>query len=179
MQVWEKRIHWLRERLWLYQLLCVLLCGGIFYVGSNVDALPLKKLGKSLGAPAAYLGGACFAYYLLREGLVRGKRNHWNLSGTVESAWKRGLKLLRLLHPMLGILAFYLVLLHGGLLLWAGTSLRSSRMVSGLAEGGLAVLLLLTGLWLTRQTALRRWHRSFAWIMLLLFLLHVYLKLRF
>lgn len=97
----------------------------------------------------------------------------------MESAWKSGLKLLRLLHPLFGILAFYLVLLHGGLLLWAGTSLRSSRMVSGLAEGGLAVLLLLTGLWLTRQTALRRWHRSFAWIMLLLFLLHVYLKLRF
>ena len=179
MQTWEKGVGWLRERIWLYHGLCIVFCGLIFYAGVSNAAMPVKKLGKSLGTPAAYLGGACLAYYLLRELFVRCKRNAWQLPIWLESFWKNVLKVLRLLHPLLGILAFYLVLLHGSLLLWAGAYLRSVRMVSGLTEGVLVFVLLISGGLLVRRAQLRKWHRFIAAAILLLFLVHLYIKLRF
>ena len=176
---WENAIAGIKERAGLYHGVCILLCLMLFYMGVTGDVMPVKKLGKSLGTPAAVLGGLCFAYYLLRELFVRGRKRGWKLPAQVDSGWKSTLKVLRLLHPLLGIFMAYLVWLHGSLLLWAGVSLRSSRMVSGLAEGLLALFLLLSGSWLLRQKALRRWHRWVGCLAIVLFLVHVYVKIKF
>ena len=176
---WEKYVNALRQHMGIYHVVCILLCAGIFYSMMVGVTLPVKKLGKSLGTPAAVLGGFCLAYYLLRELLVRAKKAAWNLQPDLETLWKQVLKILRLLHPLLGVLAAYLVCLHGGLLLLAGSSLRSSRMAAGLMEACLVLFLLLTGHWLMKYRSLRCWHRWIAWLIVIVFLVHVYVKFRF
>ncbi len=176
---WEKCIGRWRENIWKYHLVCLLGCCILVYITLHFDIVSLKKLGKSFGTPAAFAGGLSFAYYFVREVYGKGKKNSWAVVAKGDVIWKRSIKSLRLLHPLVGILAFYLVFLHGIFLLMVLPDLRSSRVISGLVEGATAVFLLLSGSLLARKKVLRSYHRWMACFAVVLFLVHVYLKIKF
>lgn len=175
---WEAGLRRVKERVWWYHILCILVCAAIAWAGT-AGAMPLKKLAKSLGTPAAVFCGVCLVYYVLREIFVKLKKGQIAMAAVVDSFLKSALKVLRLAHPLVGILAFYLVLLHGTLMVAADVSLRTSRMAFGLIAGAAMLCLLITGGRLMKSRQLRQCHRLLAFAGVIFFLLHLYVKFKF
>ncbi len=176
---WEAGLRRAKEQVGGYHILCILLCAGLVWAGLFFGTGSLKKLAKAFGKPAAILCGVCLFYYILREAFVKLKQGGNALSASMDSLLKRALKVLRLLHPLSGILAFYLVLLHGALMVAANVSLRTSRMLFGLIAGAVMLLLLVTGSSITKSRQFRQYHRLLAGIGVVCFLLHLYVKIQF
>ena len=63
---WEAGLRRVKERVWCYHILCILVCAVIAWAGT-AGAMPLKKLAKSFGTPAAVFCGVCLFYYVFRE----------------------------------------------------------------------------------------------------------------
>ena len=181
MYTWcEKKLQQLQLQLTRLHIICIVVVGLFFSVMLPVTTLSfLKHTGSAIGSMAAALGGICLAYYVWRELFVKLKQKK-RLPAGGENPGKQALLLLRLMHPLAGIIMLYLVLLHAGLMLrWGGVPYRSSLFVSGIACLLLLAAMLFLGMHLRKKLVYRRWHRILAFGLLLFYLAHVSLKFVF
>jgi|GEM_PF-1725140 len=174
------KLQHLQSQLGRLHLVCLVVVGAFFSIMLPVTNLSLlKHTGSVIGSMAAGLGGICLGYYIWREVFVKLKQQkRLPLSG--ENGGQQALLLLRLIHPLAGIMMLYLVLLHAGLMLrWGGVPYRSSLFVSGIACLLLLAAMLFLGMHLRKKLVYRRWHRILALWLLLFYLGHVSLKIVF
>ncbi len=148
------------------------------WIGPTVPAKTVKGIGKALGEIAAGLLVLAFSYYLLREFFIRTRRFVFNLPLRLEAAFKYSIRLLRLLHPLIGFLLFLTVLLHG-YILW---NLQNGAKTGGEIWSGVAAGLVLLGVvisgFLVRQMPKvqlwRLWHRWVGVVLMAAYALHKY-----
>ena len=150
----------------------VFFCLYMYLPGAPLPRL-WREAGSSMGSAAGIIGGLCLAYYLLREFYVRGKKKKVTMAMAVETEIKRGITLLRLFHPLLGVLMAGLVFLHGWLMLFAGPKLTDARLFSGIAATIFLVAVLLIGWKMGTSASQRRIHRLLAGALVVAYIVHV------
>lgn len=175
MEEWGMRLR--KHAVIAYSMILGLSILVFFCLYMYLPGAPLPRLwreaGSSMGSSAGMIGGLCLAYYLLREFYVRGKKKKVTMAVAVETEIKRGITLLRLFHPLLGVLMTGLVFLHGWLMLFAGPKLTDARLFSGIAATAFLLAVLLVGWKMGPSVSQRRTHRLLAAGLVLGYIVHV------
>jgi hypothetical protein len=172
----ETRLLALRQQPLALNLLCFILATAVSWGYMANTALKLKKAAESLGALGFMCGLLAVAYYVVREFYVRSKKKQVQWSPSTDGLLRSLMSALRAWHPVLGTLMLYFILWHGFFMLKANVPVGSSRIIFGtLTLLGLVGMMVL-GLQLVKQAALRVTHRKVLLAVFVLFLLHLYIK---
>ena len=151
----------------------LVLSDAAFSLFSQFPRASIRAAAVSLALAGMAAGGLALAYYLLRELSSQSRKRGLSLPPWLAET----VAVLRQLHPLLGIAAFSLLLLHVYLMLsgWRG-GLLHPRLLSGAAAFLLLTALALTGLRLRRLPGWRRGravHRWLAAAFITCFFIHV------
>jgi len=148
----------------------------VHWIESLIPADRIDKLGESVGKTAFVLGFVATLYYGVRDAFVTARKMHVPIPARVDALAKYWITVLRLAHPLLGVVVFSVVLLHGYVMwrIWAGgnfsyaieTGLMAAAILSVVAVSGLCVR------WLPKVTHLRHVHRIVGILFVLSFVIH-------
>lgn len=136
----------------------------------------IGKLGGSIGKTAFILGFAATLYYGVRETFVMLKKSQAPVPVWLDGWAKYWISLLRLAHPLLGVIVFSVVVLHGYVMwqIWAGgnfsfaveTGLMAATILSIVATSGLLIRSM------PKLAKLRYVHRLVGMLFVLSFVIH-------
>lgn len=136
----------------------------------------IGRLGESIGKGAFLLGFAATLYYGVRDLFATARKMRVPVSGRLDSFAKYWITVLRLAHPLLGVLVLAVVTVHGYVMwrIWAGgnfsfaveTGLMAAAILSVVAVSGLCVR------WLPKMYKLRHVHRLVGLLFVLSFIIH-------
>ncbi|HWR28664.1 MAG TPA: hypothetical protein VN631_02420 [Negativicutes bacterium] len=136
----------------------------------------IGKVGESIGETAFFLGFVATLYYGVRDAFVTARKMHAPIPAWLDSLAKYWITVLRLAHPLLGVLVFSVVLLHGYVMwqIWAAGNF-SFAVETGLTAAAIMVMVALSGLfirWMPKLTKLRYVHRLVGILFVLSFIVH-------
>ncbi len=136
----------------------------------------IGKLGESIGKTAFLLGFAATLYYGVRDAFVTARKLQVRIPVWLDSPVKYWITVLRLAHPLMGVLVFSTVLLHGYVMwrIWAGGNF-SFAVETGLMAAAILVMVAMSGLcirWMPKQGKLRYVHRLVGILFVLSFIIH-------
>lgn len=136
----------------------------------------IGKLGESIGKAAFVLGFVATLYYGVRDSFVTARKMHAPIPPWLDSLVKYWITVLRLAHPLLGVLVFSVVLLHGYVMwrIWAAGNF-SFAVETGLVAAAVLIVVTLSGLfirWMPKLTKLRYVHRLVGIVFVLSFVVH-------
>lgn len=123
----------------------------------------IESVGETMGKLAVLMVLAAILYYLAREAFVTARANKLKIPSWLESKAVQLISWLRLMHPLFGLLALSLVLMHGYIMWWVWAAGNYNLAVlSGLAAAVLLGFLALVGALirlLPKRISLRLLHR--------------------
>ncbi len=136
----------------------------------------IGKLGESIGKAAFFLGFVATLYYGVRDVFVTLRKMHAPMPVWLDSIVKYWITVLRLMHPLLGVLVFSVVLLHGYVIwqIWAAGNFNYA-VDTGLMAAAILVMVAVSGLfvrWMPKLTKLRYVHRLVGILFVLSFVIH-------
>jgi hypothetical protein len=136
----------------------------------------IGKLGESVGKIAFSLGFVATLYYGVRDVFVTLRKMNAPIPAWLDSKVKFWITVLRLAHPLLGVLVFSVVLLHGYIIwqIWAAGNYNYA-VDTGLMAAAILVMVAVSGLfvrWLPKFTKLRYVHRLVGILFVLSFVIH-------
>jgi hypothetical protein len=136
----------------------------------------IGKLGESVGKAAFVLGFVATLYYGVRDAFATARKMKAPIPAWLDVRAKYWISVLRLAHPLLGVLVFSIVTLHGYIMwqIWAGGNF-SFAVDSGLMAAAILVMVACSGLfirWLPKLTKLRYVHRLVGILFVLSFVIH-------
>ncbi len=174
----ETRLLALRQQPIRLNLYCFLVAAVISGAYISTTTLRLKKAAETLGSLGFICGLVAVAFYVVREFFVRKQKSGSPLSPSGTVTIRNLMMDLRAIHPVAGTLMLYFILCHGFFMLKAGQTFASSRIIFGtLALIGLFIMMIL-GVKLVKQAALRQTHRLVLLFVFILFLMHLYIKFK-
>ncbi len=136
----------------------------------------IGKLGESIGKAAFLLGFVATLYYGVRDSFVMVRKMQIPIPARVDSGVKYWITVLRLGHPLLGVVVFSVVLLHGYVMWWIWAAGNFSFAVeTGLMAAALMLVVAASGLyvrWMPKMTKLRYVHRLVGILFVLSFVIH-------
>ena len=146
------------------------------WIESMISFERIGKFGDSVGKTAFMLGFVATLYYGVRDSFVTARKMHVPISAKVDSFVKYWITVLRLAHPLLGVLVFSVVLLHGYIMwrIWAGGHFNF-EVETGLMAAAILVVVAVSGLfvrWMPKLTKLRYVHRLVGLLFVLSFVIH-------
>ncbi len=173
----EKNISNVRNHLLEFNLISLFLCAISFYfidtyMTVNLSHL-LREIGKAFGSIAAVCAGICLSYYIFREIYVH---NGKSLSTSINNIAKKLLTILRLSHPILGILMFYLIVLHGSTMVLSESKYWASIFIFGIITAAISFLLMIIGMNINKSKALRQYHKILSFFFIIGYLGHIFLR---
>jgi hypothetical protein len=172
----EAKLLALRQRPVFLNVLCFIIATAVSLGYISTTTLRLKKAAESLGSLGFLCGLLAVAYYVVREFYVRSKKKQVKWSTSTDGFIRSVMSALRAWHPILGTLMLYFILWHGFFMLKSGVPATSSRIIFGsLVFLGLIGMMIL-GIKLVKQAALRVTHRYVLATIFVLFLMHLYVK---
>jgi hypothetical protein len=173
----EKNLAKIQQQLLFFNLFCVGLTFLLFYIFST-DAMltQLKKTALFFGNLAAIAGGIAFFYYILREAFVKLKRKN-NISQSLGASIRKWIVILRLSHPLLGLMMFYFLFLHVSLLRLKGIDYATSVVLFGVISAGILSIMCFLGLNMKQHLLYRKYHRILALVLLGSYLGHLFIKI--
>lgn len=136
----------------------------------------IGRLGESIGKGAFFLSFIATLYYGVRDAFAAARKMRVPIPGWLDSRVKYWIMVLRLAHPLLGVVVVCVVLLHGYVMwrVWsAGTF--SFAVETGLVATAILSLVALSGLFvraLPKLTKLRHVHRLVGILFVLSFVIH-------
>lgn len=136
----------------------------------------IGNLGEGIGKAAFLLGFVATLYYGVRDSFVMVRKMQIPIPARVDSGVKYWITVLRLGHPLLGVLVFSVVLLHGYIMwrIWAAGHF-SFAVETGLMAAALMLVVAVSGLyvrWMPKLTKLRYVHRLVGILFVLSFVIH-------
>jgi hypothetical protein len=138
------------------------------------------KAGKMLGSIAITFAGLSLLYYLLRTLYMQTKQRKIILPLLVDKLLKAGITNFRIVHPLLGFIAFYTALLHGYFMLFdTSRSYVQSIIVSGSFGLFILAVLMILGINMQKNKLFREYHRKAALMFFIMYLCHILLKFDF
>jgi len=139
----------------------------------------IGKLGEGIGKSAFLLGFVATLYYGVRDSFVTVRKMQIPIPARVDSVVKYWITVLRLAHPLLGVVVFSVVVLHGYVMWWIWAAGNFSFAIeTGLMAAALMLVVALSGLYvrwmpkLTKLTKLRYVHRLVGILFVLSFVIH-------
>jgi hypothetical protein len=144
---------------------------------ASLNSLKLiRNLGKSIGEVAFNFGFIAILYYGVRESFVKAKKAHVTIPDQFDSMVKYWITVLRLVHPMIGVLVFSFVLLHGYIMwqVWAAGNI-SLAIGTGLSAGSVLIAIAASGLylrWKPQMMKFRVAHRFAGILFVVAFIVH-------
>jgi hypothetical protein len=173
----EKNLTKMQQQLLLLNLFFVGLTLLLFYIFSTDQMLTqLKKTALFFGNLAAIAGGISFFYYILREVFVKFKRKN-NISQNLGTSIRKWIVILRLGHPILGVMMFYFLFLHVSLLNLKGIDYATSIVLFGVISVVILSIMCFLGLNMKRHLLYRKYHRILAVVLLGSYLGHLFIKI--
>ncbi len=141
-----------------------------------IPSVRIDKIGKRIGEAAFVLGFVATLYYGVREVFVTLRKMHAPIPVWLESMVKYWIMVLRLAHPLLGVLVFSVVLLHGYIIWWIWAAGNFNYAVgTGLMAAAILLMVAVSGLfirWMSKLTRLRLVHRLVGILFVLSFVIH-------
>ncbi len=136
----------------------------------------IGKLGESIGKTAFFLGFVAALYYGVRNVFVTLRKMHAPIPAWLDSLVKYWITVLRLAHPLVGVLVFAVVLLHGYILwqIWAAGNFNYA-VDTGLLAAAILLVVAMSGLFIRRMpqlSRLRQVHRFVGILFVLSFVIH-------
>ena len=136
----------------------------------------IEEIGENIGKIAFFLGFTATLYYGMREAFVTAHGMKLHIPVWLDSLFKYWIRVLRFLHPLVGMLVFSAVLLHGYVMWWIWAAGNFSFPVqTGLTAAGILVLGAVSGLgvrWRPKRTMFRYMHRFAGFLFVLSFVVH-------
>lgn len=170
------RFYLLAPTLLLLAVAMVLSDQRIHWIESLLPFERIGKLGESVGKAAFTLGFIATLYYGVRDVFVTLRKLKAPIPAWLDSMVKYWITVLRLMHPLLGVLVFSVVLLHGYVIwqIWAAGNF-SYAVDTGLMAAAILVVVAVSGMfvrWLPKLTKLRYVHRLVGILFVLSFVIH-------
>jgi len=143
------------------------------------SAIPIRNINQwagDFGETAFTLGYVALLYYGVREAFVAVKKMQAPIPAWLDSLAKTAIPVLRLTHPLIGVLVFSVVLMHGYVMwqvLAAGNF--SNPINTGLVAATILVAVALSGLyirWMPKLIKFRHAHRIAGILFVLAFVVH-------
>lgn len=136
----------------------------------------IGKFGEGLGETAFTLGIVATLYYGVRDVFASAKKLHVQIPVWLDSLVKYWITVLRLAHPLLGVLVFSIVFLHGYVMwrIWSAGHFNYA-VETGLLAAAILVVVATSGLfirWMPKQVKLRHVHRLVGILFVLSFMVH-------
>lgn len=173
----EKKISIIRNHLVTFNFISLFLCVISFYFIDNYIIIKsshlLRGFGKSLGSIAAVCGGICLSYYIFREIYISNRKS---LSNSINDIMKKTLTLLRLSHPVLGILMFYLIILHGSTMVISDKKSAESIFLFGIISAVISFLLMIIGININKSKYFRQYHKVLSIFFIISYLGHIFIR---
>lgn len=146
------------------------------WLGQAIPFVRIDKIGKRIGKAAYLLGFVAIFYYVIRESFVMARKMKAPIPARLDAATKTLIAVLRLSHPLLGVLAFSLGLLHGYVMwkVWTAATFDFA-MNTGLVAVASLVIVSFSGLlirWMPKLIKLRYLHRLVGILFVLSFVFH-------
>jgi len=176
-----KKISAITKRVFLLNVIGIV----IFLAGAYLDfqygtGSFHHKAGKMLGSIAIAFAGLSFLYYLLRTLYMKTKQRKIILPLSVDKLMKAGITNFRIVHPLLGLIAFYTVLLHGYFMIFdTSRSYFQSIIVFGILGFFILAALMFLGINMQKSKLFREYHREAALVFFVMYLCHIFLKFNF
>ena len=171
----EKKITWIRENLLTFNLLCTLLLVLCAYILRGSTPRILKEVGKSFGSLAAIMGFLCLLYYFLREVFLKlDKTNKFSVA--LRTVIKKLIPLLRLMHPVIGLVMFYFLTAHIFSMLANGVRYNGSVFILGMFAAAFFVGMLILGFKMKSKPIYRKYHRFLSVCLVMAYLGHLFIR---
>ena len=172
----HQRFHFLAPIFILLAVTIVLSDQRFHWIEGLLPFERIGKLGESIGKAAFILGFVATLYYGVRDVFVTLRKMQTPIPAWLEGMVKYWITVLRLAHPLLGVLVFSIVLLHGYIIwqIWAAGNF-SYAVDTGLMAAAILVMVAVSGLfvrWLPKLTKLRYVHRLVGILFVLSFVIH-------
>lgn len=177
----ENKIGNIKEHILLFNTACLSICLVCFYletryIGSFNDQPLWRHIGGALGEIGVFCIAICFCYYLLREVYIRNRKRKGFFLFLEEGTIKEWLRVLRLVHPLVGVIMFYVILFHGINMLEQERAYPSSVYIFGIVAVIFSFILMLIGININRSIIFRQYHRVLSAVLILAVLGHVFLR---
>jgi hypothetical protein len=186
MLIWFQRLEdaakWFAQKYYLLAVLAITTVIGIVFFDTQAQVVYhsssrlIKSIGKGFGELTANIALFSLGYYLLLEAYVASLKRKVPMPSELVPYVKVSISILRLLHPVAGVLAISFAIMHGYIMwvVWGGLS-RGGVLVSGLLT--LSATLVLGGLGWGIQSKkasvfFRQKHKIIAFLALLFYVLH-------
>jgi len=167
------RIH---RHLRLFNFCCAVITILLFYMFSTDETLKqLKKTAGIFGNIASIMGGMALFYYVLREAFVKLKKRNI-ISNQIGGVIKNAIVILRVGHPVFGLLMLYFMVLHIALMILRGIDYNTSIFIFGMISAGVFVSMCFLGFSMKKQLLYRKYHRILAAFLVLSYWGHIFIK---
>lgn len=122
------------------------------WIENQIPFEQIGPVGGFLGKAAVVLGLAAILYYIVRESFLQARKRMLPLPAWLEGSLKYWIPLLRLMHPLLGVVVFSQVVLHGYIMwqVWSSGNLNNA-VYTGLVAAGAVLLSLMSGFSIRRN----------------------------
>ena len=151
--------HFLPLALALAAVTVILICADSYLgLSAGWQAKMAKSVGKRLGELAEKLTLLAILYYGLREGYAQIRKRPISLPDLAGEGLRTLIRLTRLTHPLIGVIALCLTVLHGYLIFFVWGYGIGAEVVSGLAALAVLAPVAITG-WMVYHSPQTRWAR--------------------
>jgi len=176
-KILAKNIFWVNTFMVLLSLGCILL--DVMGYTANLSGKTIRSFGKGMGSFTIIIAGFAFLNYLLREVYMKLRKEKIVLSKNIETVYRSLMTNIHQLHPVLGVIAIYLAILHG-YFIWLRESIALNFViVFGIAAFALLLILLYVGQKIrsdAQNKQLRYMHKISGFLFFVLYICHVALK---
>jgi hypothetical protein len=186
MLIWFQRLEnaakWFAQKYYLLVALAIPTVVGIVFFDTQLQVIYhssnrlIKSIGKGFGELTANIALLALGYYLLREAYVASLKRKIPMPSELVPYVKTGISILRFLHPVAGVLAISLAIMHGYIMwvIWGGLS-RGLVLASGFLTLLAALILGGLGWGIQRRQAsvfFRQKHKMIAFLALIFYVFH-------
>jgi hypothetical protein len=146
---------------------------------ANLSGKTIRSFGKAMGKLTIIVAGFAFLNYVLREIYMKLRKEKIVLSKNIEAFYRSLMTNTHQLHPVLGVIAIYLAILHGYFIWLRESSGFDFVILFGIAAFILLLILLYVGQKIrlnVQNKQLRSTHKVLGFLFFLLYILHISLK---
>jgi hypothetical protein len=144
--------------------------------------MPIRSasgIGKMTGSVALLVGGVVYLYYVLREAFVQSKRKNISFHAKLGNSIKKSIQIIRYIHPICGLLVFFLVLGHTYILWYVVGKIAPRVIYSGLFALISLALVTAMGIYIVykpKYLQMRKYHRILTGLLILFVVMHLIVR---
>lgn len=172
-----KNIVWINTFMVVVSLGCILF--DVMGYTATLSGKTIRGFGKTMGSFTIIIAAFAFLNYVLREVYMKLRKEKIALSKNLEMFYRSLMTNFHQIHPVLGIIAIYLAILHGYFIWLRGGIALNFVVLFGLAVFVLLLILLYIGQKIrsdAQNKQLRYKHKISGFLFFIVYICHIVLK---